>query len=55
MVLEESLALISFVLLHGSLVRPSVLTLTKGDESEEVAGPPVLGSQVWAWVYGLTR
>ena len=35
-----------FRLLHGCLVRPSVLALTKGDESEEVARPPVLGSQV---------
>lgn len=46
MVLGESLALISFVLLHGCLVKPSVLALTKRDKLGEVAGPPVLGSQV---------
>ena len=43
MVLGESLALISFVSLHGCLVKPSVLALTKRDKLGEVAGPPVLG------------
>ena len=48
MILGKSLVLIFFLLLHRYLARPSVLPFTMGDELEDVAGSPALGSRVRA-------